>query len=232
MALHPTTINAENEQDFVKGAVEIMTGIIKKSIAKNGRAFIGLSGGKTPAPIYTALGQEKDIDWSKVWIFLVDDRYIRKDSPHSNQFLVRSTLLHHAPIPESQILFPNTTLKLDECVDEFERVIIAAFAKHEPDLLVLGMGKDGHIASLFPPLTENATSRRAVIRTTTDRFDVHHRITLTIPALQKAKQALFLVTGKEKREVWQEMTESRDGVNRWPMKGIIQKMPTTVITAL
>lgn len=224
-----TIIEAQNNAEFITRSVASMAHVIRGSIAEHGRCLLGLSGGKTPGSIYEALGQEKDIDWSKVWLFLVDDRYIRKDSPHSNQFLLRSTLLRHAPIPESQLLFPNAALKLEECMDEYERVIIAAFAKHAPDLLVLGMGLDGHIASLFPPLSAEAQSRRAVIRTTTDRFDVHHRITLTLSALQKARSALFLLTGKDKQAVWEEMMESEENERRWPAKDIVERMATTVV---
>ncbi len=226
-----TIIETLNDAQFTSRSASMITDIIRSSIAQNDRALIGLSGGKTPGAIYDAVGQSSDIDWSKVWLFLVDDRYIRKDSPHSNQFLLHSTWLRHAPIPESQLLFPNTTLKLEECIDEYERVILDVFRRHTPDLLVLGMGTDGHIASLFAPLPEEASSKRAVIRTTTDRFEIYHRITLTLTALAKAKQALFLLKGKDKKEIWEEMIKSTDDEKRWPGKGIMKHMGTTMVIA-
>ena len=225
-----TLIEAENEAEFLKHGVEVLASAIRSTLAKQNRCLLGLSGGKTPAPIYEALGKEKNIDWSKVWIFLVDDRYIRSDSPHSNQFLLRSTLLRSAPIPDSQLLFPQTNLAYEECIAEYNQVIAAALSKQAPDMIVLGMGSDGHIASLFPPVPDEAHGPANVIATHTETFDIPKRISVTLPVLMKAKQALFLLQGKEKRRVWEEMTESKEDEKRWPAKGILGKVATTMIT--
>lgn len=224
-----TEITARSADEFTMQGACFIAQRIRSAIVEDGRCLIGLSGGSTPGPVYTALGNTSDIDWSKVWIFPVDDRYVRKDSPHSNQFLVRSTLLQEASIPESQILFPNTTLPLEQCVAEYDAVLTAAFARHPPDLLILGMGPDGHIASLFPPLTAAAFGSSTVIHTTTDRFAVPARISLTIPALQHGKEAMFLLRGKTKRMLWEEMLQSSEGEHRWPAKAIIGAIPTTVL---
>lgn len=208
MAAPFSLIEAENETDFLNRGVEMLASAIRSTLAKQNRCLLGLSGGKTPAPIYEALGREKDIDWSKVWIFLVDDRYIRSDSPHSNQFLLRSTLLRSAPIPDSQLLFPQTNLPYEACVSEYDHVIGAALSKQTPDLIMLGMGNDGHIASLFPPVPEEARGPKNVIATHTETFDIPKRISVTFPVLTKAKHALFLLQGKEKKRVWEEMTGS------------------------
>lgn len=218
-----------NEKTFVPDAVSFIADRIKAAIGKHGRAMIGLSGGSTPGPVYAALGAMKDIDWSKVWIFLADDRFIRKDSPHSNQFLVRSTLLHDATIPESQILFPDTSLPLKECIAEYDAVMRSAFAHHTPDLLILGMGPDGHTASLFPPLSDEAFADRTVIHTRTDQFDIPQRISLTLPALRKAREALFLLKGKTKKDLWERMVKSSEDERHWPAKAVINAMPTTAI---
>lgn len=225
-----TLIEAENETDFLNRGTEVLASAIRSTLSKQNRCLLGLSGGKTPAPIYEALGKEKDIDWSKVWIFLVDDRYIRSDSPHSNQFLLRSTLLRNAPIPDSQLLFPQTNLEYEACVSEYDQVIGAALSKQSPDMIVLGMGNDGHIASLFPPVTDVAHGPANVIATHTEKFDIPKRISVTFPVLTKAKQALFLLQGKEKKRVWEEMMESSDDEKRWPAKAVLEKVPTTVIT--
>lgn len=224
-----TSIETATSEEFTLRAVAFIADVIRSSIATRNRCLLGLSGGKTPAPVYESLGKEPDIDWSKVWIFLVDDRFIRRDSPLSNQFLLRSTLLRTATIPESQILCPDTSLALPACIDEYDRVITAALGKNAPDLLVLGMGQDGHIASLFPPLSAEALGSRAVIGTTTDSFDVPKRISLTLPALQKSRGALFLLSGSEKKRVWEEMMESAEDSKRWPAKGIVSSCTSTVI---
>lgn len=223
-----TRIDASGDQEFVAEALAAMKDAIERGIAARGRAVIGLSGGSTPGPVYEALGREK-LDWSKVWLFLVDDRAVRPDSPHSNQFLVRSTLLRHAPVPSSQLLFPNTKLPLEDCIAEYQSVLTAAFKKNAPDLLVLGMGPDGHIASLFPLLSKEAATKKLVLHTTTMQFDIPDRISLSIPMLAGASASLFLLKGEKKLALWEKMLSSDEDVSRWPAKAILKAMPSTVI---
>ena len=210
-------VTTPGDQEFVVAGVEAMASAMRGAIAQNGRVVLGLSGGSTPKPIYEALGNAQ-IDWSKVWIFLVDDRYIRPDDPKSNQFLLRSTLLKNAPIPESQILFPDTSLPLPECADLYDRQVTDLLKKGPVDIVTLGLGEDGHIASLFPPLPDEAFGPKNVIHTTTDRFDVRERISVTMPVLTVAKSSVFFLKGAEKKRVWEQMTTSKDGPNRWPAK--------------
>ncbi|MEK7591128.1 MAG: 6-phosphogluconolactonase, partial [Patescibacteria group bacterium] len=148
--MNPSIIIAENEADFRARGASLLSAGIRKAILDRGRAIVGFSGGSTPKAIYEMLGQDPAIDWSKVWIFLVDDRFIRKDDPRSNQFLLRSTLLKHAPVPESQIIIPDTTLPYQESIALYEKHLEALLEKGPPDIVTLGLGGDGHIASLFP----------------------------------------------------------------------------------
>ena len=217
--IHPTIIKVDTDA-FTERGCAWMADIIKKSIEDRGRAGIGLSGGSTPGPIYDLLGKEKGIDWSKVWIFLVNDRYIRADDPKSNQFLLRSTLLKHAPIPESQIIFPDTTLPYEKCIDLYEKHLKDLLKKSPPDLVTLGLGPDGHIASLFPPLSDETFGDHLVIGTTTDHFDVRERISVTIPVITATREAIFFLKGQEKQRAWREMMESSDDVRRWPAKAL------------
>ncbi|OGJ55568.1 6-phosphogluconolactonase [Candidatus Peribacteria bacterium RIFCSPHIGHO2_02_FULL_52_16] len=217
--IHPTIIKV-NADAFAERGCSWMADIIKKSIADHGRAAVGLSGGSTPGQIYDLLGKEKGIDWSKVSIFLVDDRYIREDDPKSNQFLLRSTLLKHAPVPESQIIFPDTTLPYEKFIDRYEKHLRDLLKKNPADLVTLGLGPDGHIASLFPPVPEKAFGNHLVIGTTTDRFDVRERISVTLPVLTAAREAIFFLKGKEKEQVWNEMMESSEDKHRWPAKAL------------
>lgn len=221
-------ISAATEAEFVQRGVECLQKIITEATHQNGKVIVGLSGGSTPKPIYEALGKEK-VDWSKVWIFLIDDRYVRPDDPNSNQFLLRSTLLKHAPIPESQIIFPDTTLPIDQCVPLYDRHLKDLLKKGLPDLVTLGMGDDGHIASLFPPLSNNAFGPAFVIHTTTEKFSVRDRISVTLPVLTTARQSIFFLKGAEKKRVWEEMMASEGGEKRWPAKAMIDKTDASVI---
>ena len=217
-------------QEFIQHSTAFIERCILSAISSRGHAVIGLSGGSTPGPVYELVGKNASIDWSKVWIFLVDDRYVREDSPHSNQFLIRSTLLRNAPIPESQFITPDTTLPIEECRARYDAELKSLFAKGPADLVILGMGNDGHIASLFPPLSEHAFGPSLAIHTTTDIFDIHDRISVTLPVLTQARQALFLLKGKEKKDVWEQMMKSTEGIARWPAKAVMEAGHATVIT--
>lgn len=216
-------IIAENEADFRDRGASLLSASIRKAILDRGRAIVGLSGGSTPKPIYETLGEDTAIDWSQVWVFLVDDRYIQKDDPRSNQFLLRSTLLRHAPIPESQIVVPDITLPYSECIALYEKHLQTLLQKGPSDIVTLGLGKDGHIASLFPPVPKEAFSEKLAIGTATDRFDVRQRISVTMKVLTSARETVFFLKGAEKKKTWDEMQSSSEGQERWPGKSVLHK---------
>ena len=197
-----------------------------ETLAREQYCTLGLSGGSTPKDIYTALGKEK-LPWERVRIFLVDERFVGSDDPRSNQFLLRSTLLRSAPIPEENIVFPDTSLPIAVCVDRYAREIADLFVQ-PPDIVILGMGEDGHIASLFPPVDFGKAA--LVLHTTTDRFDVHDRISVGVACLASARRHLFLLKGKGKGQTWNAMMESREHADRWPAKALLKEGRTTVIT--
>lgn len=221
---------ARNDADFKEKGAAILEHIICEAAKERGYSVIGLSGGSTPREIYEALGRSKNIDWTRVWIFLVDDRYVPADSTDSNQFLLRSTLLKNAPIPESQIIFPDTTLPISACVDLYDKHLKSLLRKGSPDIVSLGMGDDGHIASLFPPLEDSAFGPAGgAIHTTTDKFAVKDRISVTMPVLERARRAVFFLRGAKKRRLWEEMIGSDEDKRRWPAKAILKSCVSTLI---
>jgi len=223
-------ITTQSEEEFVTQATQILRGRIASAIAKTGMCILGLSGGSTPQTIYDALGEE-NIDWQKVWIFLVDERYVDPQNPQSNQRLIRETLLAHAPIPEEQMLFFDTTLPIEECMAQYTQGFKEMITEYLPHIVVLGMGEDGHIASLFPPLPEEALGdQRYVVHTQTDRFAVHDRVSLALNPLAAAQEVLMLLKGKGKKRIWEEMLASDEGEQRWPAKRVLENRATTVIS--
>ena len=223
-------IYATAEEDFVDRSVGLLSYILSESIADNGQAILGLSGGSTPKVIYEALGMS-DTDWSKVTLFLVDDRYIPADADGSNQKLVRETLLKNANIPEENLIFPNTTLPIEECVTDYETRLAMTILQGIPHSVTLGLGSDGHIASLFPPLSEAAYGDRLVLHTETDQFDVHDRISTTMAVIGSANRKVFFLKGAEKKAVWEEMLADDDDPLRWPAKAALQLGGGVVISA-
>lgn len=215
---------------FASMSASLLSVRVRRAIDTRGRCVIGLSGGSTPKPVYELLGSDTSIDWAKVGIFLYDERYIPAADANSNQRLVRETLLKAARIPEVQCVFPDTMLPLDACLRDYSVRVKALWNDHLPDIGILGMGDDGHIASLFPPLSDLALSdERFVLHTTTERFAVKDRLTLSLNVVSAAQSHTFLFTGQAKFDVWNDMLQSPEDERRWPAKRVIDSSPDVTV---
>lgn len=232
MVMHkPHIIATDSDSEFIEASVTTLADRINAAIADHGRCVLGLSGGATPKPIYAALGRRSDIDWSKVFVFLIDERCVPADAPESNQRMVRQSLLMSATIPHEHIVFPDTSLPIDACVADYSERLKRQWSDRLPDIIALGFGDDGHIASLFPPLSPDALSdERLVIHTTTDRFPGHDRITLTLNPIAAAGCHVLFLSGHTKKLAWEEMLGSDEDERRWPLKRILTQQDVTVIT--
>ena len=218
-----------NEEEFFNEGVNILVERISQSIHECGSAIVGLSGGSTPRPIYEALGTV-DLPWEKVTIFLVDERYVPSDHKDSNQLLVRETLLKHAQIPEINILFPDTRLPLEECVSDYDMHIAGLLSGGIPHIVTLGLGEDGHIASLFPPVSPSAFKDRLVLHTETHSFAVKDRITITMPVIGSADRKIFFLKGDGKKATWDEMLAGENDHFRWPAKAVLELGGAVVVS--
>lgn len=160
------------------------------------RFAIGLSGGSTPQRLYSLLASEEyrdRIDWARWHVFFSDERRVPLDDPRSNYFNARTSLLDHVPIPAGQI-HPLTD------ADQYEGLLRAFFgSRPDVDLHLLGMGEDGHTASLFPGSVALLETERWVIAPP-DVVQGMRRLTWTLPALNAGRRKLFLVSGASKRE--------------------------------
>lgn len=218
-------ITAETTDEFVRLAVQWITGVILEAQEdQEKQVLIGLSGGKTPAPIYTALSTESMIAWERTLFFLTDERYIDSKSSDSNQQMIWSTLLTHEGA-KARVLFPNTALSLADAVSSYNDRL----RDMKPDIVILGMGEDGHIASLFPPLAKEAYGPEKVIHTTTDTFSVRDRISVTLPFLISATHRLFLITGPEKAKLLESMRQAPEDFDRYPAQYLFDERTTWLV---
>ena len=143
--------------------------------------------------------------------------------------MVRETLLR-GPASAAESVFPDTSLSIDACVNDYVVRVKQLWGDRLPDLVILGMGDDGHIASLFPPLSGLALGdERFALHTTTPstgsgqapRFAVNDRITLALNPIAAAQAHLFLLSGADKLRVWEEMLQSSEDERRWPAKRVL-----------
>lgn len=171
------------------------------AIADHGRFAVALSGGSTPRKLYTLLAQPPylfAIDWRRVHIFFADERFVPHDHPDSTLRLARETLLNHVPIPPENIFpMPTEGVTPEAGAARYAETLVAFFAAPLPrfDLILLGMGPDGHTASLFPGRPD-LPGAVAAIHDSPKPPPV--RLTLTLEAINQAAEIQFLVTGADK----------------------------------
>ncbi|GCE47084.1 6-phosphogluconolactonase [Thermosporothrix hazakensis] len=193
-----------------------------EAIADHGYFTIALSGGNTPKALYSLLAEEpytSQIDWSKVEVFWSDERCVPPDSPDSCYRMAYDTLLGKVPLTEQQIhRVPAEQADRDAAsqayTDEMRRVFKT---EGTPvfDLILLGMGPEGHTASLFPHQESLKEQVRLVMPVTVPK-PPPPRLTFTPPVLNAAKHVLFLVTGKDKAEAVQAVLEGEYNPEEYP----------------
>jgi 6-phosphogluconolactonase len=213
--------------DFVPRAAQAIADAIRTSITNQGRCVLALSGGSTPVPIYAALGNMTDIDWSRVTVIVVDERVVPVTDPRSNQGMIRATLLAGAAA-SAAVIVPDTSLPLHVCATQYAAAI-RPIEKIDIDVCVLGMGDDGHIASLFPPLTDDARGPAVAIPVLSPHPDTRERVTITLPLLATARHSFLLLRGASKLKTWETMLADDADWRRWPMKAVLAEGRTTVV---
>ena len=207
-------------------AAERIVGIARESVADRGRFSIALAGGNTPKRTYRLLVEQHqaEIEWPRWQILFGDERFVPWDDDRSNYKMARETLLSDAPIPTDHVHpVPTRTPTVGDAADAYNqtlRRVLANAAAQPPaiDLVLLGVGPDGHTASLFPgspALGEQTRWARAVDAPTTVRPAVP-RVTLTLPILNAARNVIFLVAGSDKRPVIAEILHGAETARRYP----------------
>jgi 6-phosphogluconolactonase len=188
--------------------------------AQRGGATLALSGGNTPKATYALLSQSKGVDWSRVQVFWVDERAVPPDSDRSNYRMARETLLDPAHLPADRVHRMHAeSPDLEQAAARYEGLI----RQHVPsdgqggvpifDVVVLGIGDDGHTASLFPGDGAVRVMDRLVLPVPA-RGGLEPRLTLTVPVIQSARSVLVLVEGADKHaalcRAWSETGDLTD----------------------
>ena len=206
----------DNDEDAVNFALNKWRKISAASIKERGAFIAALSGGRSPLTFYKALCLYKGhVDLDKTHIFLADERFVPPYDKKSNLGLLREHLLNHIDIPESnihQVQTEHTTL--EQAAQHYEHEIRAFFRVQgnsipEFDLIMLGIGEDGHTASLFPGSAALKEKQCLAIPVMADKTP-SQRISLSMPVLVNARNIMFLVIGPSKAGVVQEIVEDSE----------------------
>lgn len=199
-------------------AAEQFVTCMTDALAKRDRFTVALAGGSTPRPLYERLaGPLRDvIPWNQIHLFWGDERYVPHDDPASNVPMVRETLLDGTPIPPGNV-YPMPTDRNDpaEAAVDYADSLHAFFSDDTTfDLVLLGLGSDGHTASLFPddPQAPLASDTLPWVRAVEapPRYDVRTRLSLTLPTINKARDVFFLVSGAAKHDAVDAVLEKQD----------------------
>jgi 6-phosphogluconolactonase len=203
------------KEDIYQYVADRFLEISKKAIAQTGRFSIALSGGKTPEGLYHELRlTARSADWRAIHIFLVDERFVPVDDDRSNYRMIRRSLIEAVPIPSANVNPVATTGDPVAAARDYETELIRFFDLGPGDLpafdlILLGMGEDGHTASLFPGLPDIQNDRR-LVRAIEANGERTARITLTLPVINQGRQVFFLVTGTAKAGTVLRVVEEED----------------------
>jgi 6-phosphogluconolactonase len=178
-------------------------------IAKDGQFMVALSGGNTPRQMFEILASDEfrgQVDWAKVHVFWGDERAVPPSSPESNYGMARREFLVRVPIPEGNVhRMEAEKASIGRAAHEYEEVLRKYLDLDDRGfprfhLIFLGMGNDGHTASLFPGLRVTRQTSRWVSTPTVTKLNMR-RMTLTLPVLDAALRVIFLVVGSEKAQI-------------------------------
>lgn len=220
-----------NTEYLARSAAEIFIQLAEESIAEHGVFRVSLSGGSTPVSLYALLASEpfsERVDWSRVHFFWGDERCVPPDHPDSNFYRAKQTLFEQVPVPESNIFRIPAELRPEQAAELYEEVLLRYFSKVEEedirsrarfDLVLLGMGDDGHTASLFPGTPAIHEQVRWVAAQWVDKLAAF-RITLTPAILNRAAHVLFLVSGEGKSYTLQRVVYGSYQPDRYPAQVI------------
>ena len=195
----------ENSRELAQGAAEHFVALAQKD------SFgVALSGGSTPKLLYQLLADQfqTQVPWSRTQFFWSDERHVPPDHPDSNYRMAYEALLSRVPVPDSNVhRIHSENPSAQQAADEYEKVIVPRL-----DLILLGLGADGHTASIFPGSEVLHETKRLVAAPWVEKLNTY-RITMTLPLLNNGASIVFLVSGAEKAQIVKEVLE---GPKKYP----------------
>ncbi len=222
MQLQQFTDTVELNQDFANR----LSTILQQAITQRGAAYLVVSGGKTPQALFNTLSQT-DLGWDKVTVLLADDRWLDDNQPDSNERLVKATLLQgFAQAATFVSLYSNTPSAFDGVAEVLPRVaVLPTF-----DAVILGMGEDGHTASLFPcsaQIKQGLAADAPAVLATEPTTAPYQRMSLSLPRLLNSRHLFLHLVGSNKLSVLDKAMADTD-VYAMPIRAFLQHPVATV----
>lgn len=209
-----------DKTDLIQRALAVVLEAAQTAIARQGRFTIALSGGSTPKPLYEAISTQ-NLPWEKIHIFWGDERYVPPDHPDSNQAMARNAWLDRVnlppgnihPVPTDEVDPADAARKYEAHLQTFFQVESGEFPTF--DLVLLGIGDDGHTASLFPHTEALQVHDRLI---TVGNKDGQPRITFTAPLINQARVVVFVVAGASKQTALAEIFAPTGDATTYPAR--------------
>lgn len=225
MEIPANVVVFDTTEQLALAAAERFVACTQQAIVDRGVGAVALAGGKTPQRVYELLATEhfkSRVQWSRVHLFFGDERAVPPDHPDSNYAMVKESLISRVPVPVENIhriigegdANENALLYENQLKTFFSGATWPRF-----DLVLLGMGADGHTASLFPHSSTLRETSKWVVATKAERSG-HKRLTLTLPLINHSALVMFLVTGAEKAKTLAEVLHSEPGSYLLPAQAI------------
>jgi len=212
-----------------RAAADEFLGAARNAVGKRGRFTVALSGGSTPKAIFGLLAADEaagrnKLPWDKVQVFFGDERHVPPDHPDSNYRMANEALLSKIPVPPANVHRVRAELDAARAATEYERELRSSFGSRAGeiprfDLIMLGMGPDGHTASLFPGSAALKEQTAIVCANWVEKFNIH-RITFTYPLLNAASEVMFVAGGVDKADVLRHVLRGDPSGQMYPAQDV------------
>ncbi|MEJ2076493.1 MAG: 6-phosphogluconolactonase [Acidobacteriota bacterium] len=213
----------DDPEEMNREIVQTVVNVLEHSLQERSRATVFLAGGSTPRPIYELLARDfgQKLPWERIRLFWGDERWVQPDDPLSNQRMARETLIARVPIPPRNVFPIPTDGAPEEAAARYDRLLREQFAEPvaRPDLVLLGLGPEGHTASLFPqsPALSDKNRWATAVRV---NAAPPQRLTVTLGFINRARHVFFLVAGEKKADIVRKILVEEPTVEQCPASGV------------
>ena len=218
----------DGPEEVARAAAQHFVEQNRKAVAQSNGFVVALSGGSTPKLLYQLLANPNEpfreqIEWKKSFFLFTDERHVPPDHPESNYRMVYEAMFSHAPKTTVCRISGEKPVAAD-AAEEYEDVLVELFSEDIPDidLILLGLGEEGHTASLFPGSEALRETERLVVAPWVEKLNAY-RITLTLPVLNNGGSVVFLVTGASKAKILREIIYADKNPDLCPAQAIRPK---------